>query len=208
MKQLLTKDGSITFFNEQYQDVYNSTSGAMEEALEKFVKPTKVADLAKKGKVRVLDVCFGIGYNTLQTLEEVKDHQNLEIIGLENDQEVFDQILVMEFKEKNYEEIKKAVKEKSKIIKLIKGDARKTINEVPGLFDVVFLDPFTPRTCPELWEENFIKDIAKKMKPGAVIATYSCARIVRDNLKKAGLTVYEGPRVGRMAPSTYAIKEV
>ena len=40
----------------------------------------------------------------------------------------------------------------------------------------------------------------------SILATYSCARIVRDNLKEAGFEVFDGPSVGRRAPSTIAKK--
>ena len=88
---------------------------------------------------------------------------------------------------------------------MLLDDARETIHEINEV-DIVFLDPFSPKVCPELWEEEFIKNISRKMKPGAVLTTYSCARIVRDNLKKAGLTVTDGPRIGRRGPSSVAKK--
>jgi tRNA U34 5-methylaminomethyl-2-thiouridine-forming methyltransferase MnmC len=43
------------------------------------------------------------------------------------------------------------------------------------------------------------------MKKGAMMSTYSCARIVRDNLKNAGFEVKNGPIIGRRSPSTIAI---
>lgn len=221
MKQITAKDGSITFYNEYFQDVYKSVTGAVEEAREKFVKPCRIPELAKTGKIKILDVCFGIGYNSLLAIDEaLKANPNcvMEIIGLENDPEVIEQILKMKFNEelkKDYEHIKKAAKnciegkkeKKEQItVKIILGDARETVNQIKEEFDAVFLDPFTPKTCPHLWTEKFISDIAKRMKKGSIMATYSCARFVRENMKKTSLTVYNGPSVGRYAPSTFAIK--
>jgi len=45
----------------------------------------------------------------------------------------------LEYKDDNYE------------IKLILGDATKTIKEINEKFDVVFLDPFSPKKNKELW---------------------------------------------------------
>ncbi|PIN80139.1 hypothetical protein COV16_01405 [Candidatus Woesearchaeota archaeon CG10_big_fil_rev_8_21_14_0_10_34_8] len=42
------------------------------------------------------------------------------------------------------------------------------------------------------------------MKEGGVLATYSCARKVRDALKNAGFSVKDEPCVGRRSPSTIA----
>ena len=68
----------------------------------------------------------------------------------------------------------------------------------------MFLDPFSPPKNPELWTESFFREVKKLMKPKAILATYSCARIVRDNLKKAGFIVKDGPIIGRRSPSTLA----
>ena len=92
-------------------------------------------------------------------------------------------------------------------IKLLLGDARETIKQVTEKIDFVFLDPFSPKKCPELWTDEFFKDIYTIMRPGSKLATYSCARIVRDNLTKAGFSVSDGPIVGRRAPGTIGIKE-
>ena len=71
-------------------------------------------------------------------------------------------------------------------------------------FDAVFLDPFSPKKCPELWTERFFKDIRKLMKQNSVLTTYSCAKITRNNLVNAGFNVKDGPSIGRRAPSTIA----
>jgi len=45
------------------------------------------------------------------------------------------------------------------------------------------------------------------MRKGGILTTYSCASIIRKNLREAGFLVKDGPVVGRKAPSTIAIKE-
>lgn len=212
MQKIITKDNSITFHNEEYDENYHSVSGALEEAFEKFAKPCKL-----KNGMKVLDVCFGLGYNSLAAISLA----NVEIIALENNPEILkikDITLPINYKiknkdlEKNYEKIKKAAEnlkyeDNQAKIKIILGDARKTVKKLNEKFDVVFLDPFSPKKCPELWTEEFFNDICKLMKKGAVLATYSCARIVRDNLKNAGFVVKDGPCVGRKSPSTLAYKQ-
>jgi predicted methyltransferase len=83
LEEKKTRDGSITYFNTQVGDAYHSvTVGAIEEAIEKYVKPTKIKD-----GMRVLDFCFGLGYNSLAVLIEKK---KVEIVGLENDDDYID----------------------------------------------------------------------------------------------------------------------
>lgn len=203
MEKVVTGDGSITFRNEKYDECYHTKSGAIEEAFEKYAKPCKL-----RNGMKVLDICFGIGYNSLAAISLA----DVEIVGLENDIEILKKIDDIEMPEKlkqNYEKIKQATKQlnykdNKTTIKIILGDARKTIKTVNEKFDAVFLDPFSPKKCPELWTYEFFSEISKKMKKGAVLATYSCAGSVRKNLKKAGFIVKDGPIVGRRSPSTLA----
>ena len=203
MKKVITKDNSATFRNPKYDECYHSKSGAIEEAFEKFAKPCKL-----KNGMKVLDVCFGIGYNTLAAISTA----DVDVVGLENDKCILKEIENIEVSEQlrqNYNKIRIAAKkleyEDKKIkIRIILGDARETIKSINEKFDAVFLDPFSPPKCPELWTYEFFAEIAKKMKKGAILTTYSCARMVRENLKKAGFSVEDGPVIGRRSPSTLA----
>ena len=203
MEKVTTGDNSVTLRNPEYDECYHSKSGAIEEAFEKFAKPCKLKD-----GMKILDVCFGIGYNTLAAISTA----NVEVVGLENDEGVLREIENIEVDNKlkeNYGKIKQAAKkleyedEKTKIT-IILGDARKTIKSINEKFDAVFLDPFSPPKCPELWTYEFFAEIAKRMKKGSVLTTYSCARIARESLRKAGFSVEDGPVIGRRSPSTLA----
>ena len=99
-----------------------------------------------------------------------------------------------------------AIRGKSEKIRLIVGDALKEVKKLDGKFDIVFLDPFSPKKAPELWSKEFLKDIVSKMKTKGVLTTYSCAGEIRRNLAELGLKVKDGPCVGRRAPSTIAVK--
>lgn len=210
MEEIITKDGSTTFHNQKYDENYHSVSGAIEEAFEKFVRPCNVKDFKN---IRILDICFGIGYNSAAAIEEFLEYNSgrIEITALEKDEGILKEIENLNPKLKYYDIIKKMNRtkdcnNKNIKIKLIMGDAVKTIKEVDGVFDAVFLDPFSPPKNPELWTEEFFRDIGNVMKKGAILATYSCARVVRDNLKKAGFIVNNGPCIGRRAPSTIAVR--
>lgn len=203
MEKVTTGDNSITFRNEEYDECYHSKSGAIEEAFEKFAKPCKIKD-----GMKVLDVCFGIGYNTLAAISLA----SVEVVGLENDERILREIENIDVDDKlkqNYNKIKIAAKQlqysdNNTKIKIILGDARETIKAIDEKFDAVFLDPFSPPKCPELWTYEFFAEIAKRMKKGAVLTTYSYARLVRENLRKAGFRVEDGPVIGRRSPSTLA----
>lgn len=214
MEKIKTGDGSYTFINPEYKEVYHSVSGAEEEAIKKYVEPTEITKLAKKGHIKILDVCFGIGYNSAAAIDAILKSNpecKIEILGLEIDNNLFDAMDELTPVFKSYKDVKKAkngfFENNNLSIKIVFGDAKKTIKDVKEEFDVCFFDPFSPRKQPEMWEEQFIKDVGSKIKKGGVLSTYSCATHVRINLVRAGFKVKDGPSIGRRAPSTIATKD-
>lgn len=210
MNQIKTNDGSITCYSEEFRESYHSVSGAIEEAFKKYIEPCKIAEI---DNVKILDICFGIGYNCAAAIHEIlkKDHK-AKIVAIEYDKKILDEIKhinVPSFFEESYHIIRDVAKngyykEKNIEIKLIIGDARKTIKELNEKFDAVFLDPFSTTKNPELWTVEFFKEIKEVMKPEAILATYSSSAIVRSGLIESGFKIGNGPVIGRYRPSTLA----
>jgi tRNA U34 5-methylaminomethyl-2-thiouridine-forming methyltransferase MnmC len=212
LEKVTTKDGSVTYHDSDFCETYHSTSGAKEEADKKYAETCKISE---RDQVDILDICFGLGYNSAAAIDQFKGRR-ISITALEIYQGIIEEITQL-CKESSYPfkcaDIMRAVAEKNKYadktisVNLIMGDARETIKPLkPNSFDVVFLDPFSPKRCPELWTEGFFKEIYRVMRPNSILATYSCAGVVRRNLKAAGFVVEDGPRVGRRSPSTVARK--
>jgi tRNA U34 5-methylaminomethyl-2-thiouridine-forming methyltransferase MnmC len=232
MEEIKTKDGSVTFFNEAYKDYYHSPHGAVSEAIVKFIEPCRIKELAVKNELSgnkedsaenelfLLDICFGIGYKCCAAIDAVLEANpgcRLTIVSIEKDPQVIARIqeIVPEAGQlKNYSIIRELAENKAYNkgninIKLIVGDAAIEINrlgsEYDAKFDAVFHDPFSPTRNQELWTKEFFSEVKKRMKKGSVLATYSCARHVRDNMKTAGFTVKDGPVFGRRGPATVAV---
>lgn len=218
IERVITEDGSATFFNEKYQQCYHSKFGAYREAYEKYTIACKIEELAaKQDQIKILDVCFGLGYNSGVAIEkalEINPNIQIEVIALENDINILKEIKNLEvpasYSEINAELAKIADEQQIKAdnfqIKLLLGDARETIRQVDTEFDAIFFDPFSPKECPELWTAEFIGDAVKLAKPGAYIATYSSARVVKENFTKAGCQITEGPKAGRRTGGVLALK--
>ena len=69
-----TNDGSVGLFSPDADDIYHSTYGALTEAYEKFILPANINEFLKKNsEIEILDICFGIGYNTKSFLNNVLD---------------------------------------------------------------------------------------------------------------------------------------
>lgn len=68
MKDVLpfyTKDGSVGLYSNSDKDIYHSVYGAYSEAYDKFVMPAHFDKfLNKNNEIKILDLCYGIGYNT------------------------------------------------------------------------------------------------------------------------------------------------
>ena len=60
----ITNDGSIGLYNNDFDDIYHSAKGALTEAYEKFIYPLDFDLLMSKKQINVLDICYGIGYNS------------------------------------------------------------------------------------------------------------------------------------------------
>ncbi|HLD80035.1 MAG TPA: MnmC family methyltransferase [Candidatus Nanoarchaeia archaeon] len=218
LKKIITADNSESFMNEEVGESYHSHTGGVEEALKKYAVPCRIKELAKTGKIKILDVCFGMGYNSAMAisvaLEENPDCE-IEVVGLEYDQGIISRIQEVNPPIAFFTHYKKLTpqalefKEGKVSVKVLLGDARETSKTLPeNYFDAVFFDPFSPKTAPEMWQEAFFAEMYRVMRNSAILATYSCARLGRDNMSKAGLLYDDGPILGRRGPGTIATKWV
>lgn len=69
---VMTDDGSTGLYNSVVNDIYHSSYGAMSEAREKFILPLNlIKNYYGKKELNVLDICYGIGYNTKALIKEL-----------------------------------------------------------------------------------------------------------------------------------------
>lgn len=208
MELLKTRDGSLTAYNEEFQENYHSMSGALEEAFGKHVDP-----LGIEPGMKILDFCFGFGYNSFAACKKESD---LDITALELDPKVITAIAEVtppdELSEQfrffsGLKENQDLTDEKGNRIQLILGDALKTVKELPKeRFDRIYFDPFSPKKAPHMWTVELFRELHSVLKTGGKLSTYSCARVTRENLTQAGFDVQKGPCIGGRAPSTIATK--
>lgn len=216
MKKVLTYDNTETFLNEEAQETYHSQTGAVEEAFKKYVIPCKIKELALKGEIRIMDCFFGIGYNSAMAITsalEINPECKIEVIALEKDPEIIKKIQKVNPPIGFYENYKRLnlnnlmITKGNVTVKIFLGDIRETIKSLPeDYFDAVFYDPFSPKKNPEMWSVELFQEAYRVMKNTAILATYSCARMIRENMSAAGLFYDDGPIVGRRGPGTIATK--
>ncbi len=220
-----TGDGSYTFKSESFDgksETMHTHHGAVTEAMEKFVKPAK---LEGKGKVCVLDICSGLGYNAASCIEYLDEEVEIELDLVEISKETITLTLFLDVPLESYKFIQKAVEdelyEEGEInfkycqenvpdnisINLHVEDARTVVKEVEGnkRYDAIFLDPFSPLKSPELYTNEFFEVLKNLLVDDGVILTYTSAAPVRTAMVANGLHVGEGPSFGRSGGTVAAL---
>jgi len=217
-----TDDGSVTLYSKEFNESYHSPKdGALNESLQKHVLPAFMHQ--GKTALTILDICYGLGYNTLATLYHVKKHNlpvTLHIISPE-----FDEALVRSLKDFDYpsefdilKPIIDAISENFHYedeqfkIEVVIGDARvllknmaarkpATYYQIPDsfLFDIIYQDAFSPKVNPLLWTREWFSDIRTLCKDDAVLTTYSTAVATRMGLHENGfeLHYFDAPKTRR-----------
>lgn len=196
-----TLDGSHTLYSKKYQQHFHDVdTGAIKESLTKHVIPAlSFHENAKK--LKILDICFGIGYNTFSTIYYALKHDlkiSLEFYSPEFDEELIKSLDNFIFP-KEFDEIKHIIKAISKEyryedenikIEVFIGDARvyiKTLKEI----DIVYQDAFSQEVNKELWTYEYFKDIYNVCSENVIMTTYSVATNVRLSMYKAGFFIYQ-----------------
>ena len=224
--KIKTEDGSYTFYNPTYKENYHTLAGAAAETQKKFIEPGKLKErLQTTGyrlqkpttnnqqltTINILDIGFGLGYNAIATIKEaLQRNSSVKVTSLELNstpltlaqsiykKDSLENNIISKMLEEN-----KWEKDNNKI-EILYGDARNTIQQIEGKFDIVFMDGFSTTKNPELWTFDFIKEIAKRLQTDGVIITYSSAFPVRGAFLRNKLFVGTTEPFGRKKGGTIA----
>jgi tRNA U34 5-methylaminomethyl-2-thiouridine-forming methyltransferase MnmC len=227
---VLTADGSLTLAHPLHGQTCHSRAGAWTEARERYAAACRIRERALElatagcGRLHVLDVGTGLGLNIAAALEALAGTGvALDVVSLEIDAGVIAATLALgpvplAELEREHVLVRSALAQALSApsgervtlatgsLRLLLGDGRETIRalERRPLFDAVFLDPFSPGVARELWEPDFLAEVAARMAPRSLLSTYTVSLGVRAALRAAGLRVGVGPRVGTKAAGTLA----
>ena len=181
VKTFITEDGSIGLYNEKLDEIYHSKYGAKKEAFEKFDEPVLNIKNAK-----ILDICYGIGYNTKTALKYLDCIDFIDCIELD------EALAKNSFKYPFEDNINKIIENNINnpdFIHFYYQDARKTIKNLNKKYNIIFHDGFAPHKQPELWSEEFILEISKLLDKNGIYVTYNHSKPVLNALIQAGLFV-------------------
>ncbi len=204
-QKVTTKDGSQTLYSSEFDECYHSTNdGALNETLQKHIIPAFTL-VPQKENLVILDICFGLGYNTLATIYYCKLHKistKIKIISPE-----LDEALVRSLKDFVYPEefniLKPIIEQLSQNlyyedeqfkIEILIGDARVTLPNIEQKIDIIYQDAFSPSKNPLLWTREYFSMLRELCNYDVIMTTYSSATPVRMGMLESGFKPYAPPK--------------
>jgi len=202
LKEILTKDGTISLRSLIFQENFHSLEGAKKETDLKFINPSDLKRFKNKS-LNVLDICFGLGYNSASLFNKIiRQNTSINWYALEIDNKPLGYALRNKSFQKLWHpkvlKIFKSLYQNSKYkdqffeCEILWGDARRKINNIPEniKFDLVYLDGFSPQKCPQIWSEDFIAKVIHTLNHKGYFITYSSSAAIRKTLRNLGLNIF------------------
>ncbi len=207
-----------TPFAPEYDDVYWSSSGGLEEKDHVFIQACDVKQrwqaLQQYDAFDIVELGFGFGLNFLLTLRAWLNHSGqgrLEYVSFEKHLVKIGDIERMAGSfglTHEFELLKKVYPHpvpgphrlqinETCFLTLVVGDAEVHSKHMTGGVDAVYLDGFSPAKNESLWQQPIIRRLASMLRPGGRISTYSVAGHLRRTLQSAELLVSKVPGFGK-----------
>lgn len=200
-KWVQSGDGSYTAYSSEYDEHYHSTKdGALNESLKKHIEPA-FALHSEKDHLRIIDICFGLGFNTLLSLywrDTYFPDKTVEIYSPELDGDLVASLVDFPYPE-IFEPYRNVIAdiatlggyedERTRITVEI-TDARAAMRELEEGWDVCYQDAFSPSANPVLWTKEYFADVARLMGEDGIVTTYSTALATRLALYENGFNIY------------------
>lgn len=195
------QDGSFTAYSSEFGEHYHSTKdGALQESLQKHVIPALHVN-KHKSRLFILDICFGLGYNTLATLHYLHTNnisKHISIVSVEFDKKLINSLTEFKYP-KAFDKYKQIITslsmtgsyhDKGLDIQLHLVDARKYLLTCKEKFDIIYQDAFSPAVNPTLWTYEYFTQLYRLLAKDGVLTTYSISLPTRLALYKNGFHIY------------------
>lgn len=207
---ITTKDGSNSLFTEQYNEIYHSGNGAIQEGTHVFIRsgfdyavqaflPT--GDV--KNELKIFEVGFGTGLNGLLTVIAAhKQNVNVYYETIERHP-----ISLEVIKELNYTQLLENEKYRPPFhsMHLSNWNEEHTITPyfnfkkndasfldfqlLPNAFHLVYFDAFAPENQPEMWTLKVMQKIYDSLMPNGILVSYCSKVSFQKTLIEAGFVI-------------------
>ncbi|MCY4381219.1 MAG: MnmC family methyltransferase [Proteobacteria bacterium] len=200
-----TDDGSFSLYSLDAKEAFHHSMGAHSETKMKFIIPAEFDLYAKEyphTPLYFLDVCFGLGYGSMLTYAAAQqlgiclhthalDISRLPLRAALSHQDFRDQCPLFCL------ELLKSLYRTGAWYhpQLGEGhaywqDARQSVRSLDCSYDVIYLDAFSAKSCPELWTRDFLAELIRRLKVGGRLITYATSASLRQSLIALGCQVY------------------
>ncbi|MFC6591276.1 tRNA (5-methylaminomethyl-2-thiouridine)(34)-methyltransferase MnmD [Deinococcus lacus] len=200
---LVTPDGSRTAYSARYGETYGSRHGAAAQAGHVFVRGSGTDTHPAP---QVLEVGFGLGVNFRATLA-ARAGQALDYLAYEFDPAPASLLAEVAQGEPGSDHpiwpllLESWPAQPTGELRLEAGEVRLRVifvdiraAELPQNWaTALYLDGFSPARNPEVWTPELLLRLARALRGGGVLTTYSAAGHVRRALQAAGLQVSRQP---------------
>lgn len=210
MQIITTSDGSHTLLSEQFNEIYHSRHGAIQESEHVFLKAGLEASLQqKKGeeRIRIFEVGFGTGLNALLTMLRA-EKKNLKV---EYETVELYPVPIEIIKQLNYpQQLNFAYcYGPYHTMHLVRWDEwheltpyfhfRKIntslleVTLTSGTIDLIYFDAFAPEHQPEMWSVEVFRKLYEALAPGGILMTYCSKGTVQRAMKEVGFSLEKLP---------------
>jgi len=217
MQIITTGDGSHALFSEQFNEVYKSRHGAIEESKHVFIKSgldyvlsSPLGEDARRADgvaVRIFELGFGTGLNALLTMLEAErrnikiDYTTIELYPVDIDTIKalnYTQQLGYEYCYGPYHSLHLVRwNETHEITKYFsfKKIQNSVFNQslISNHYSLIYFDAFAYTHQPEMWSAEVFKKMYNALEPNGILVTYSSKVVVQKAMKEAGFTIEKIP---------------
>lgn len=210
MQIITTKDGSHTLFSEQFNEIYHSRHGAIQESLHVFIQSglNAVLPFVREGEpVKIFEVGFGTGLNALLTMLEAEkrnlkiEYETIELypVAIETIKELnYTNQLGFEFCYGPYHSLHLVRWNEQQPITpnfhFKKVNSSLTDWQLPtGNYQLIYFDAFAPEHQPEMWTAEVFKKMFDALVEGGMLVTYCSKGAVQRAMKEAGFLIEKIP---------------
>ena len=210
MQIITTGDGSHTLFSEQFNEVYKSRHGAIEESKHVFIKEGLEYVLSKRvgeEPVRIFELGFGTGLNAMLTMLEAEkrnikiDYTTIELYPVDIDTIKalnYTQQLGYEYCYGPYHSLH--LVRWNETHQVTPHFAFKKIQDslfncqLPTAnYQLIYFDAFAYTHQPEIWSAEVFRKMYDALELNGILVTYSSKVVVRRAMEEAGFTIEKIP---------------
>lgn len=197
-------------FSEQFNEIYHSRHGAIQESKHVFIEAglnTVLQGLPTAEPVKIFEVGFGTGLNALLTMLEAEkrdlkvSYTSIELYPVEIETIKalnYTDILGYQFCYGPYHSLHLVRWEEEHPVtthfafKKVKASLLEY--ELPAeAYHLIYFDAFAPEHQPEMWSATVFKKMYEALKPGGILVTYCSKSIVQKAMKEAGFSIEKLP---------------